>query len=97
MTPDIAPGRIDDARSAALQLLERRTDQMTICPSEIARMIAAEAGADHKGASWRAAMPVVHAAIDQLVADGSVELSWKGKVLASRQGPYRIRRLRSGR
>jgi hypothetical protein len=37
-------------------------------------------------------MPIVHAAIDQLVIDGRVQLSWKGQVLASRVGPYRIGR-----
>lgn len=73
MIPDIAPERIEDARSAALQLLDRRTDQATICPSEVARMVAGKAGADPKGPSWRAVMPVVHAAIDQLVAERLVE------------------------
>lgn len=90
MTADIGLERIEDARSTVLQLLDRRTDQATVCPSEVARMVAGKAGADSKGPSWRAVMPVVHAAIDQLVADGLVELSWKGKVMASRYGPYRI-------
>jgi hypothetical protein len=38
-------------------------------------------------------MPVVHAAIDGLVHDGLVRLSWKGRPLATRSGPYRIGRL----
>lgn len=97
MTPDIVVGPREEVRSTVLQLLDRRTDQPTICPSEVARMVAGKAGADPKGPSWRAAMPVVHAAIDQLVADGLVELSWKGKVMASRHGPYRIRRVQPGR
>ena len=92
MTSDITCHRINDARSAVLQLLDRRADQATICPSEVARMVARKAGADPKGPSWRIAMPVVHAAIDQLGAEGAVELSWKGKVMASPHGPYRIRR-----
>jgi hypothetical protein len=97
MIPDIALERIEDARSAALQLLDRRTDQATICPSEVARMIAGKAGADPKGPSWRAVMPVVHAAIDQLVAERLVELSWKRKVMGSRYGPYRIGRAQPAR
>jgi hypothetical protein len=35
-------------------------------------------------------MPSVHAAIDGLVRDGAVRLSWKGERLAARSGPYRI-------
>jgi len=41
---------------------------------------------------WRGAMPIVHAAIDAMVAQGIVRLSWKGRVLARRDGPYRIAR-----
>jgi len=35
-------------------------------------------------------MPDVHMAIDQLVEDGVIRLSWKGKQLIKRAGPYRI-------
>jgi hypothetical protein len=42
---------------------------------------------------WRSAMPAVHEAIDELVSDGLVQLSWKGQPLAKRAGPYRIRNL----
>lgn len=44
------------------------------------------------GAVWRNAMPEVHAAVDLLVAERLVRLSWKGKVLETRIGPYRIGR-----
>jgi len=37
-------------------------------------------------------MPIVHAAIDELVAEGLVRLSWKGQPLPGRAGPYRIGR-----
>ena len=37
-------------------------------------------------------MPEVHAAVDQMAAEGLVQLSWKGRALPARQGPYRIRR-----
>lgn len=37
-------------------------------------------------------MPAVHAAVDRLLDDGLVRLSWKGRALAVRAGPYRIGR-----
>ena len=66
-----------------LSLLARRASGATICPSEVARVIAPD---------WRGAMPAVHAAIDALVGEGLVRLSWKGRSLATRSGPYRIGR-----
>lgn len=74
-----------DARDATLALLARRAPEATICPSDVAKALA---GAD----DWRAAMPAVHAAVDRLVADRAVRLSWKGEALAVRAGPYRIGR-----
>ncbi|WP_088183066.1 DUF3253 domain-containing protein [Sphingobium sp. Z007] len=71
------------AREMTLTLLGARHEGATICPSEVARAIAADG-------DWRGAMPTVHAAIDGLVADGIVRLSWKGKPLDCRAGPYRI-------
>ena len=70
-----------DPRATTLSLLARRKTDVTICPSEVARAIASD---------WRGAMPAVHAAIDGLVHDGLVRLSWKGRALATRSGPYRI-------
>lgn len=43
-----------------------------------------------EGANWRDAMPQVHAAIDALLSEGLVSLSWKGEPLKARAGPYRI-------
>lgn len=77
-----------DARNETLALLDRRAPTSTICPSEVARALAAR----ELASDWRTAMPVVHAAIDQLTAEGVVQLSWKGKALETRAGPYRIRR-----
>lgn len=74
-----------DPRAATLDLLARRATGATICPSEVARALSPE--------DWRGAMPSVHAAIDELVRDGLVRLSWKGQPLATRSGPYRIGRL----
>jgi len=72
-----------DPRAATLSLLASRAPDATICPSEVARSIASD---------WRDAMPAVHAAIDDLVRDGLVRLSWKGRPLDTRSGPYRIGR-----
>ncbi len=79
-----------DAREATLALLAARDKDATVCPSEVARVVAGEAGA------WREAMPDVHAAVDALVDEGAVRLSWKGRPLALRAGPYRIARARGG-
>ncbi|MET0271056.1 MAG: DUF3253 domain-containing protein [Sphingomonas sp.] len=76
-----------DADGATLTLLAARAPDATLCPSEVARALAADAGI---AAGWRDLMPVVHAAVDRLVAGGHVRLSWKGRPLASRTGPYRI-------
>jgi len=72
-----------EPRVAILSLLASRAPTATICPSEVARAIAPD---------WRSAMPAVHAAIDELVGDGLVRLSWKGRRLETRSGPYRIGR-----
>lgn len=74
----------DEVRAAVLALLAARAAGATICPSEVARVMAAGGG------DWRGAMPVVHAAVDGLVAEGLVRLSWKGVVMPVRAGPYRI-------
>jgi hypothetical protein len=76
--------RMTDPREVILGLLARRAAGATICPSEVARMLSPK--------DWRGAMSSVHAAIDGLVRDGSVRLSWKGQPLATRSGPYRIGR-----
>jgi hypothetical protein len=79
----------DEAAQAAVEaLLAARAADATICPSEVARALAAAAGT----ADWRGEMTRVHAAVDQLAAVGAVRLSWKGAALARRDGPYRIGR-----
>lgn len=74
-----------DARATALALLSSRPPPATMCPSEIARALV-------NGEAWRDAMPLVHAAVDRLLEEGSVRLSWKGRPLTARAGPYRISR-----
>ena len=81
-----------DARALTLALLAARDTGATICPSEVARAITAGAGPDATVRDWRDAMPQVHATIDAMVSEGLVRLSWKGKLLALRSGPYRIAR-----
>jgi hypothetical protein len=83
---------IDDARGAVLTLLAARAPFATICPSEVARSLASASGADTGALDWRDMMPLVHAAVDQLVDQGGIRLSWKGRTLAVRSGPYRIGR-----
>jgi hypothetical protein len=78
----------DDARAATLALLSQRAAGATVCPSEVARAVAAAAGSS----DWRGGMPAVHAAIDSMVTDGLVRLSWKGEPMPARKGPYRIAR-----
>jgi hypothetical protein len=82
----------DDARDATLALLDVRAPEATICPSEVARALLVASGVAAVAADWRDAMPAVHVAIDQLLAEGAIRLSWKGKALESRAGPYRIGR-----
>lgn len=75
-----------DAREATLALLAARAEDATVCPSEVARAVTAATG------DWRDAMPQVHAAVDHMMGEGLVRLSWKGRWLSTRTGPYRIDR-----
>jgi hypothetical protein len=81
-----------DARAATLALLAGRAPGATLCPSEVARALAAASGEE----DWRREMQGVHEAVDGLVADGLVGLSWKGVAMALRDGPYRIGRAPAG-
>ena len=78
---------VSDAEAAVLALLSERQSGSTICPSEAARRIASDAKAD-----WREAMPAVHTAVDRLLDQKVITLSWRGKALPGRSGPYRIGR-----
>ncbi|RST32081.1 DUF3253 domain-containing protein [Sphingomonas ginkgonis] len=71
-----------------MALLADRAADATICPSEAARALATARGE----ADWRPHMAEVHDAVDRLVADARVRLSWKGTAMATRNGPYRIGR-----
>ena len=76
------PGEAEDA---VLALLAARAPDATLCPSEVARVLAG-------AGDWRDAMAGVHAAVDALAAAGRVRLSWKGVAMPAREGPYRIGR-----
>ncbi|TVV75386.1 DUF3253 domain-containing protein [Sphingomonas solaris] len=67
-------------------MLATRSPGATACPSEVARALAA----GMPEGEWRGMMPVVHDAIDALLAEGRVRLTWKGKALSTRSGSYRI-------
>lgn len=73
----------DEAQNATLSLLADRSPGNSICPSEVARAISA-------GGDWRSAMPSIHAAVDDLLEKGVIHISWKGRRLQRRAGPYRI-------
>ncbi|MBV9827327.1 MAG: DUF3253 domain-containing protein [Alphaproteobacteria bacterium] len=79
------------ARETMLALLAGRAPGATVCPSEVARTLGAESDGT-ASSGWRDMMPVVHAAVDQMMAEGLIRLSWKGKSLKKRAGPYRIGR-----
>jgi hypothetical protein len=81
----------EEVHDATLALLAIRAPEATVCPSEVARALIA-ADSTRSPDDWRDAMPAVHQAIDRLLAEGLVHLSWKGKALPNRAGPYRIGR-----
>ncbi len=69
-------------RQTVNTLLDARRSGATICPSEVARALS-ETG-------WRDLMPDIHAVVDTMVAERTVVVSWKGRLLPERNGPYRI-------
>jgi hypothetical protein len=67
-----------------LAMLANRATDATLCSSEVARALTIA----HKN-RWRAALLVVYAAVDRLLEDDAVQLSWKGERLEACAGPYR--------
>lgn len=76
----------DEAAAMIMKLIAARGDGKTICPSEAARALDADA--------WREAMPRVHAAAAELAAAGKVVLTQRGVAKTSTDivGAYRIGR-----
>ncbi|WP_372790305.1 DUF3253 domain-containing protein [Paraconexibacter sp.] len=74
------------ARRAILELLARRDPDLTICPSEAARVVA-------DGADFRPLMPVVREAAKALVQEGRIEVTQGGESvdLDVARGPIRLR------
>ena len=81
-----------DARlEAAIEsLLDARSADATICPSEAARAVGGE--------DWRDLMEPARAAARRLVANGRVEITQGGRVVdpSTAKGPIRLRRPRRG-
>jgi Protein of unknown function (DUF3253) len=79
-----------DARleRAIEELLDRRSPEASICPSEAARAV------DPQG--WRDLMPDARAAAGRLAAAGSAEVTQGGQVVdvTTAHGPVRVRRPR---
>lgn len=78
----------DDPRAVIIALLSARREGATICPSEVARALASTRSESPE--DWRNMMPAVHDEVDRMLAQGDIRLSWKGKPLKERVGPYRI-------
>jgi len=78
------------ARRMTLDLLHQRAAPATICPSEVAKAVSAKTDQGATQIEWRILMPIIHLAIDALVSEGLVWLSWKGQSMSARSGPYRI-------
>ncbi|MBF4551028.1 DUF3253 domain-containing protein [Pseudoclavibacter sp. VKM Ac-2888] len=84
MTP--ASQRDQQLERVILELLAKRAEGATICPSEAARAVG--------GDEWRCEMDAARAAALRLVAAGDVDITQGGEVVdgASAKGPIRIRR-----
>jgi hypothetical protein len=82
------PSRDLDAEleAAILALLQQRAAGKTICPSEAARKVAAEA--------WEPLLERARAAAQRLAADGEITVTQGGVVVdpAQAKGPIRLRR-----
>ena len=83
---DDQPTRLE---RAILDLLARRREGATICPSDAARVVGTEDG-------WRELMQPARDAAARLVASGDVEVTQGGSVVDvdTARGPVRIRRVR---
>ena len=83
---DTSPRTEEALERSLLDLLARRAQGATICPSEAARAVGGE--------DWRSLMEPVRAAAGRLVARGEVEITQGGRVVdgATATGPVRVRK-----
>ena len=94
-----------------LELLDGPPRTASICPSEVARALASDAGpvparravvpnraADTDGEPWRALLEPVRAGARRLVARGALEITQGGRVVdpSRARGPIRLRLPRRG-
>lgn len=83
---------VDEAlQTDILDLLAERSRGATICPSEVARRVAARE--EHE--DWRGWMERARWAARRLVADGAIEITQRGRVVdpSTAKGPIRLRRV----
>ncbi|WP_017297439.1 DUF3253 domain-containing protein [Nodosilinea nodulosa] len=75
----------DTIRATLLSLVAQRGPDKTICPSEVARALSAQA--------WQDLMPAVREAGIALAAEGCIAVTQKGRVVnpQSAKGPIRYR------
>jgi len=84
-------GPVDEALEAEIRaLLQARGRGKTLCPSEVARAVAAREGHE----DWRGWMERTRQAARRLVAAGEIEITQKGRVVdpSTARGPIRLRR-----
>jgi len=76
-----------DLEAAILGLLDQRTKDASICPSEAARLFFGEA-------DWRDQMERTRCAARRLVDQGKIEILQQGRVVdpSTAKGPIRLRR-----
>jgi len=80
-----------EAEQAIVDLLDRRSTEVSICPSEAARELAA-GGSESR--AWRSLMPRIHDAARRLALEGRIEITQGGRVIepSDLRGPVRLRR-----
>ena len=83
-------------QAGILELLEGRARTATVCPSEVARAVAAAPEGDVVAGKepWRELMEPARRAARRLVAAGEVDIVQGGRVVdpSTAKGPIRIRR-----
>lgn len=79
--------------TSILDLLDARSPEASICPSDAARAVA---GSEHGELRWRDLMEPARRAARRLVAANTVQITQGGQVVdpSTARGPIRIRRVR---